>query len=140
MTKIADPNQYTCSFGGVPAYGYANGEFLTIAYDNPDFIDEVGTDGEVSVSPSTDRRATIELKLMQTSDYNDYLSGINQIQLRTRGVGMISILIKDRNGRTLHQAAEAWISEKPQTSLDRGPKERVWRFRCAALLSFHGGN
>lgn len=139
-TKVADPNQWTLSLGGVPISGYANGEFLTIAYLNPAVEDEVGTSGEVSVSPSADLRADIQFKLMQTSDSNDYLSGVANLQRRVKGVGMLALLIKDRNGRSVYQAANCWIREEPQVSLDRTPKERVWTFRCDALIRFDGGN
>lgn len=121
--------------------GYADGEFVTIKYDSNAFNDVVGTDGEVSRSRSNDRRATVEVKLMQTSDSNDLLAAL-AVTDRTlsNGAGIGALMIRDQQGRAVYTASECWIMKEPDISVDRTPTERVWQIRVANLISFTGGN
>jgi len=138
--KVYDPDQYTLVVCGITPHGYADGSFITVKMKTPMFQSTVGTDGEVSRARSNDRRADIELKLMQTSDSNDLFSALAAIeQNRQNGAGVGAFLLKDRNGRTELSAAECWLVQEPDIDLDRTPKERVWKFEVAKLQRFDGG-
>lgn len=140
--KVYDANEVTVNVAGLPIEsGFDDGEFVRIEQEADDFIDKVGTDGEVTRSKTNDRRATITVILMQSSSGNELLSGLNNIdRLAGNGAGVGPLLIRDRQGTALYTAAECWISKPPDVSFDREPTAREWTLRCAALERFDGAN
>lgn len=141
-TKVYDADQVTVLVAGVPiTSGYADGEFCTVEQETEDFMDVVGTDGEVTRSKTNDRRATITIKLMQSSDGNALLSALNNLdKFGTGGAGIGPLLIKDRQGTSVYSSAKCWISKPPSVTFDRDAKERTWTIRCSNLIRFDGGN
>jgi hypothetical protein len=139
--KVYDPTEVTVSFAGIVIQGYADGEFIRVEQETDDFSDVVGTDGEVSRSKTSDRRATVTFILMQTSGSNALLSAIsNADRSAPGGAGVGALYIRDRQGTSLYRAGEAWISKPPNVSFDRGPTSREWTLRCAKLERLDGGN
>ena len=139
--RVYDSDQVFCSVAGVPISGFADGEWLRIERETAKFDDVVGTDGEVTRSKTNDDRATITVRLMQSSPTNDLLSAIHLSDANTPGgVGVGPFLLIDRQGTTLVNAEKCWISKEPNISLDRTATEREWTIRCAKLISFHGSN
>ena len=140
--KVYDANEVTVSIAGLPIEsGFDDGEFVRIEQESEDFIDKVGTDGEVTRSKTNDRRATVSILLMQSSDANALLSGLNNIdRLAGNGAGVGPFLVRDRQGLALYAAAECWISKPPDVSFDREPTAREWTLRVASLERFDGGN
>jgi len=140
--KVYDANEVTVNVAGLPIEsGFDDGEFVRIEQESEDFIDKVGTDGEVTRSKTNDRRATVSILLMQSSDGNALLSGLNNIdRLAGNGAGVGPLLIRDRQGLALYAAAECWISKPPDVSFDREPTAREWTLRVASLERFDGGN
>jgi hypothetical protein len=141
MFKVYDADQVSVSLNGIPLSGYADGEFLRIEKDSNDFEDVVGTDGEVTRSKTNDRRATVTVRLMQTSSSNDLLSALANLDKNTPGgIGVGVFLCRDRQGRAVFMAEKAWIAKTPSVSFDKSAKEREWVIRCANLIETHGGN
>jgi len=140
--KVYDANEVTVSIAGLPIEsGFDDGEFVRIEQESEDFIDKVGTDGEVTRSKTNDRRATVSILLMQSSDANALLSGLNNIdRLAGNGAGVGPFLVRDRQGLALYAGAECWISKPPDVSFDREPTAREWTLRVASLERFDGGN
>lgn len=140
--KVYDANEVTISIAGIPIdSGYDEGEFLRIEAEAQDFTDKVGTDGEVVRSKTNDRRATITIILMQSSDGNALLSALNNIdRLAGNGAGVGPLMVRDLQGTSLYAAAECWIAKPPDVSFDREPTAREWMLRCANLERFDGGN
>lgn len=140
--KVYDANEVTVNVAGLPIEsGFDDGEFVRIEQESDDFVDKVGTDGEVTRSKTNDRRATVSILLMQSSDANALLSGLNNIdRLAGNGAGVGPLLIRDRQGLALYAAAECWISKPPDVSFDREPTAREWTLRVASLERFDGGN
>lgn len=139
--KNYDPTEVSVSFAGVVIQGYADGEFIRVEGASDDFSDVVGTDGEVSRSKTSDRRATVTFILMQTSSTNALLSAIsNADRDAPGGAGVGALFIRDRQGTSLYRAAEAWIIKPPNASFDRTPTSREWAIRCAKLQRADGGN
>jgi hypothetical protein len=140
-TFVYDPNEVDIIFGGFPLSGFADGEFVTIEEDSNAFNDVVGTDGQVTRSKSNDRRATVTVKLMQSSPSNGVLSSLHQTDKNSpNGAGIATLEIKDKSGTSLHRAREAWIQKSPDVSYDREPTSREWPIRCASLQNFVGSN
>jgi len=122
--------------------GYADGEFLSVEQETEDTVDVAGTDGEVAVSRSNDRRATVTISLLQTATANDGLSVLSNLARSSRGMAgaIVPLTIADKNGRTIMTAANAWVQKAPDRSWDRQAGSVDWEVRCAHLVRFDGGN
>lgn len=140
--KVYDADQITISFGTVVLKGLAEDDFLTLDQDTDDFTDVVGVGSEVTRSKTTDRRATLTVRLMQTSDDNDLLSAINNADFRAaNGAGISAVMVRDRGtGRALFAGPESWIAKAPQVVYGRSAKVREWKIRIANLERFDGGS
>lgn len=144
MSKIYNATEVTFSLAGIPIHktgGYADGEFIRIAYDTEGVIDAVGTDGEVTASLSNDERAIVTLILMKSSDSNDLMSALYKKQLATKlrqGIG--ALLIKDNSGRSMHQCTSSWIQKPGDVAYGREVGTVEWPIRCAKLISTIAGN
>jgi len=136
-----DSNAVVVSVGGADIEGFASGAIVTIEQLTDDYLEVVGTTGEVVRSRSNDRRATVTIRLMQTSPSNDILSAISNADLNApNGVGVTSLYIRDMNGRALYSAASCWIARPPQVTFDQTAQPREWLVRCAELVRLDGGN
>jgi hypothetical protein len=122
--------------------GFADGEFLRIEQESDDAEDVVGSDGEVSVSRTNDSRANVTILVMQTSDSNDGLSALSALFKTAPGGagGIVPIVIRDKNGRTLVTGANCWVGRAPDRSFDRTAQANEWKIRVAHLVRFDGGN
>lgn len=122
--------------------GYADGEFCRIENEADDTEDVAGTDGEVAVSRTNDRRATITIMLLQTADANQGLSVLSNLARSAPGMAgaIVPVLISDRNGAALHVAENAWVQRPPDVSYDRTATTREWAVRCANLIRNDGGS
>ena len=142
--KIYDPDQVSCSFAGIPIFQTehtADGEFLSVAMESDAFNDVVGSNGGGTRPKSNDQRATVTIKLMQSSETNALLSAIHNADLAApNGAGVGALLIRDRNGTTLLESTAAWIVKAPDISMDRQATTREWVIKCASLKRFDGGN
>jgi len=139
--RVYDSDDFFCYIAGIPLDGYADGEWLRVERDSPSFEDVVGTDGEVTRSKTNDDRATVTLRLMQTSQANLLLSTLHASDKNTPGgVGVGPFLLTNvhRGGSTNIVAEKCWISKEPDISMDRTATEREWTIRLAKLVSIHG--
>ncbi len=139
--KIYDADQVTLNVVGIPiTSGYADGEFLRVEKETDDFTDVVGTDGSVTRSKTKDERATITVVLMQTADSNAVLAALSLVdRAAPNGAGVGALFIRDRQGTSLYEADELWISKSPDATFDREATSREWTFRVAKLRDFTGG-
>lgn len=141
--KVYNPDEVSIILGPVLiASGFADGEFLRIEQESDDSEDVAGTDGEVAVARTNDRRATITIMLMQTADANLGLTALSNLYRSAAGSvgGIVPLFVKDQNGLSIYTAENAWISRPPDVSFDRAPTSREWQIRCANLKRIDGGN
>jgi hypothetical protein len=135
-----NPDLVTITVAGVLIQGYADGEFVTIAQAADQFVDEVGTDGEVARSPTNDRRMDITIKLIQTSQSNAVLSSLLNADLNNPNGQTFSCQVEDVAGGTIAFGAESWIKKWPDSSFDRTAKSREWVIRIANGTRDEAGN
>lgn len=134
-------DQVTVAFGPLLMDGFQDGEGVTIEQGQPTFTTHVGCDGKVTRAKTLDRTATVTIHLMQTSAQNDALSAVHIADRDSpNGAGILPLYIRDRNGRSLYTAAEAWIQKAPDAVYDRTPTTRDWEIGVAFLEQFAGGN
>lgn len=140
--KIYDADQVSVIGVGVPVdSGYADGEFVKIEMADDAFKTKVGTDGEVTRSKTNNFLAKVTIRLMQTSDGNAKLSAIHELDKKTpNGKGVGPLLIKDRQGTSLHAAEFSWVTKAPDVSYDREATEREWELAALIDERIDGGN
>lgn len=116
--------------------GFADGEFVSIEPQTEDFTDKIGTDGSVARSKSNDQRATIKVKLLQTSDGNTRLTALRTLALNgPNGADVGAFALRDRTtGVLLAYAAQAWVMKPPTLSRGREVVEYEWTLRAAKMI------
>lgn len=140
-TRIYDSKKVAVSLAGLPLGGYADGNFLEITFDSDQFVDVIGTDGEVSRSKANDLRATATIRFMQTSPSNDLLSALLQSDLNSDGgAGIGAFMVTDVQGTTLLLGENAWVVKWPDQNFGREAQERAWTIKVDKLNAFVGGN
>jgi hypothetical protein len=139
--KVYDADQVSIIVGGILIdSGFADGEFLRIEQEGDDFTDLVGTDGQVVRSKSNDRRATATVLLSQTSEGNQALSALSNLDRSTpNGAGIVPFLVRDRQGASIYTSEECWIMKPPDVSFDREATVREWTIRLANLVRNDAG-
>lgn len=145
--KIYDADQVTVLVGnfaiskGPGASGYADGEFVRIEQPTEDFVVKEGTDGQVTRSKTNTVLQKVTIRLMQTSTSNAYLSGLRLLDRNgVNGAGVVPLVIRDRQGTSLHTAQYAWVQAPPEVSYDREAKEREWTLYALMDERVDGGN
>lgn len=141
--KRYDAAQVTMVFMGILIdSGFAEGEFLTVEQQAPDYEVVVGTDGEVSRSRTNNRYSVIKVKLAQTSDGNTFFSVLlNAGLLAKNGADVGPMLIRDRvAGTTTYTASKCWIAKPPDVSYDNKVTMREWTLECADLVRLDTGS
>lgn len=134
-----DPKSVVISIAGVPISGFADGTFLEITADNPQFSKVVGADGYTTRVKSNNYGAVMTLTLSQTSPSNDVLSGILALD-RVSNSGVVPILIKDMSGTTVVFSATGWIQQFPDVAFGNEVNNRAWTIDLADIDIFIGGN
>ena len=135
-----NPDQVAITVGGVLIQGYADGEFITIEQITPGVQEECGTDGEVAVSLSNDRRLKIVIKLLQTSQSNPVLSQIYNNFINDPNGEFVVVQVEDTGGGTSAYGAESWVVAMPNSSFDRTAKGREWEIHVANGTRNEAGN
>jgi hypothetical protein len=127
--------------GTLVGNGTADGDFVTIETESEDFTDKVGADGEVARAKTNDRRATVKLKLLQTSLSNNFLSALRLSDINNpNGAGVGEFEVRDRSsGVLLAHSDKAWIQKPPSLVRGKEVAEYEWTIRLAhAELDFSG--
>jgi hypothetical protein len=139
---IYDPNEVTVVVAGVPIEGgFADGTFIEIVQESDDFVDSIGADGDVTRSKTNDRRATITLTLMQSSEANALLSALSTLDVTaSNGAGVGPLMIKDNQGTAKYTAEKSWVAKPPDAAFDKTAGPRAWKIRAAKLVRVDGSN
>lgn len=137
-------DQVSCSLAGFDlAQGIVQGTFLTIERESDSFTEKVGSDGSVVISKNLDRRATVTIKVLQSSAANTWLSGllamheagIQPVPGAIPGKGPWELNISDRFSGASFHADKAWIVKPAKAEYGNEATEREWKIKCAVLAS-----
>lgn len=138
--RTYDVKAYDLIIGDHLVCGFGEGASIEISADSDLFSDVVGIDGKVTRTRSHDRRATLTLTLMASSDSNEVLSDIFKADRDgVNGEGVFPVSLVNREGGDLFVADEAYIARAPDLSLDATVGERVWTIRLSNLDQCHAG-
>ena len=98
----------------------------------------VGVDGEMSVSFSADRSGGIGFRLMQTSDSNEYLSGL--ISSQENGAFIpIAVQFKDTKGGDLGSGTQGYIPRPATMVRGNSAQPQEWQIVVERLDLLHAG-
>lgn len=134
-----DPKQVSMIVGGKIASGFADGTFIMIERNEPAFNLKVGTDGEGTRAKSNNKSGKITITLMQSSSFNDVLSGFAAAD-ELSNAGVVPILLRDASGRTLCTALSAWVQKYANSEFAKEVTTRVWILETDEIDIFVGGN
>lgn len=134
MAKTYDPGQVDVIIGGYRIEGFGESSMITITRDSDLFTDKVGVDGEVSASKMYDRRAEMEITLMQTSRSNEDLQTLLDADYAApNGAGVVGVRVVDRSSvdgnNTVFKARSARVTRDPDVSFENEASERTWKIR-----------
>ena len=136
--KNYNPKKVSMIIGAQAASGLADGTFITVEYDEDRFTKKTGADGEVTRVQNANESANIKLILMQTSNFNDYLSALSLAD-RLTGLGAVPVLIRDQLGTTLFAAQNCWVRKTPAGEFGKEVGTREWILDTDAADLFFGG-
>lgn len=141
-TKVYDPDQLSIVVCGIPLTGgFAEGVMVEIEQDEDDFVEVVGTLGDVTRSKKMNKMTTITVRLMQTSDANSALSALaNLDQNAPNGAGIGVTKVNDLSGTSLYLFSKSWIAKVPTVTFDATDTVREWKIRGNRTARVDGSN
>ena len=134
-----NPKKVQVIVGSHIVTGYADGTFLNVERNADQFQAIVGADGESARVASADKSGLITLTLMQTSESNDFLSEALAADEATN-VGTFTVMVRDLQGTTLVQSAEAWVKKYASVEFGKDSASREWVIETGELLMDVGGS
>jgi hypothetical protein len=137
--KTYDPKEVTVTYGGYDLNGFSDGTKVTVEFNEDAWTLQVGVDGEGTRSKSNNRSGRVTIQLMQSSDSNEIMTGISELD-RLSNAGALPLMVKDSSGTSIHTAETAWIVKSPMSEygVEAGPRE--WILETDILVSFVGKN
>lgn len=134
-----DPKEVRIILGDNPINGFADGTFVEVEFDEPQWNKVTGADSFVSRSKTNNYSGSVTITLLSTSPGNDVLNSLWQKDRRNND-GVVSLLVKDASGRTRWSSQHAWVRQMPNQPFSKETESREWVIDCAALIGHVGGN
>ncbi len=139
QTHTFDAAQHLFSFSGILiANGFGPDSFLKITRASDTFSYTSGASGEGAYSKSNDKSGTVELTLLASSQANDQLAAVAELD-ELSGVGTAPLFIKEANGTMRAHAQNARIMKQPDIERGKEIGTTTWVFHCADLEMLSGG-
>lgn len=138
-----DSLNVSVTFAGISLEdGRAEDEWISLEYQNDQYVDEVGSDGIVIRSASHDDRVDIEITLKGSSLEHAKLSAIhNADRLSRNGAGVSTLVIRDSAGTSLFATSQAWVVKAPAFALGVSRADMTWTLRAViGPDAIFGGN
>lgn len=109
-----------------------NGQFYSADKMNDDFEFGEGIDGEMWVQRISGDAYRIDLTLLATSRFNDYLWNLRQRVLNTPGNPPFPLAVIHKD--TKLATAFCWIIKPPPITYGNGEQVRLWPFYAAGYV------
>lgn len=142
MTSIAtySPEDVDVIVAGVVKItGMVDGTFISISKDFNSFTTSESSDGHITRSHSGSELYTLTLTLASTSDSNQHLTFLHNVDNNSL-MGKFPLIMKDQRGQTLLFASSCWIETIPDTDFGASIGQRQWSIKCAGSVLNVGGN
>jgi hypothetical protein len=120
-------------FGILEIKGFYEGDdVVDIEFDADQFNDVAGAKGDVVRAQTNDNRATVTVKLLQTSESNKDLTTVYNAD-RELGTGVAPLIIQDKETGETYVGNNAWIRKYAKVTRGQGVNSMDWVFRCDFL-------
>ena len=106
--------------------GFAPDTKITLSRNNDIVTSQVGCDGDVALSLSRDRTASLTVNLLGASETNSYLALFAR-QADTTGIVSLPIIIEGTSGAP-YLTGIGWISGIPEVSYSAEMPTMAWTF------------
>lgn len=127
--KTWSPAKVNMNWGGeLPIKGVADGTFVTAVRNSNNTTIKVGAQGDVLPTMIADKTGTITVTLLQTSETNRILSGIQALQDESGELYRADFTIADGSGGMLCYAEACHIMTTPENALGAEDNNKVWVF------------
>lgn len=137
--KTYIPSRVSVIYGTTVLEGLAEDSFVDAEFMTDTWTDVIDNNGKVTRVGTRDRRGTIKVTLLASSDSNDYLSTMC-IADQLSGKGTLPIAVKDNSGTDLVTGAEAWIKKMPKLAKGKDLGKNEWTFTVSEMVQFLGSN
>jgi len=137
---LYSPSDVTVSIAGLHiATGFADGAFINISKDVEPFEVQRAMDGSVARIYKHDEGFKLDLTLAQSSQTNNILSALYNIDVATKK-GKFPVFVTDNRGSTKFFALTAWVDRIPNVSFGKDLDVRTWTLQCTQATITVGGN
>jgi hypothetical protein len=134
------PEDVTVIAGGFfEIKGFVDGTFISITKDVVPFTTVRTPDGTTARLYNNDNNYTVNITLHSSSDSNDVLTKMWQLDEITQK-GKLPLIIKDHSGSDLLFSPTAWIEGIPNLIKSNGIEGRTWTFKATSCGINVGGN
>ena len=125
-------------WNGIQIQGIGPDTFVKAVRNEDHFTEQVGANGDVVHSRNRNRTGKVTFTIQDASPSNDLLSAAAKADELT-GLVYGALMIKDLNGTTLVQCANARIQKYPDLEYGKDSGTNDWILMCAELEMFLGG-
>jgi hypothetical protein len=128
----------TCvTANGLPITGWADGDAITVEFNEDNWTHVVGADGEVTRVYQSRKDATITLRLGMGSTSNAVLANLKRLDEQTGvpiNITIIDFLLGDKV-----VANQCWCMRDPGRTFGQDASPKEWTYVVAELTVTHGG-
>ena len=133
-----DPGRIVMVWNGIQIQGNGPDTFVKCMRNEAQFTEQVGANGDVVHVRNRNRTGKVIFTIQDASPTNDLLSAAAIADEHT-GLGYGALMIKDLNGTTVIQCANARIEKYPDTEYAADAGVNEWQLMCAELEMLIGG-
>lgn len=137
MAATYDTKKVSVIVGTHIVKGGADGTFVIVERNTDTYTRKTGAGGETARLKSNDKSGRITINLMQTSESNDFFSGLAAADEATNG-GKVPILVIENGGSTIAEAPEAWLIKIARIEYGKDLVDRSWVFETGELFETVG--
>jgi hypothetical protein len=126
---------------GAGASGYGPDVVFALKQGKPDFTEQEGADGTVTVSATNSNLTEFELTTMQSNSPTNGFLSTARIAAKAQGIPLVMpLLMQDSNGTTVFSALKCWITGPPDADYKSEASPRTWKLKCMPEVNYIGGN
>lgn len=132
-----NPKDVVLTIGGYQVTGWQS---ISVTRTSKGFTTVRGIRGKNTRVRNVDTSATLVISLLQTSQANDVLSYVHELDLQ-EGTARLALMLKDNSGRSVFSTNEGYITGYPPMPFSGQFEYRSWEIFCQTTTSFVvGGN
>lgn len=128
------------TWGSFMIDGAGDGNFISIAYDNPRVVEHEGGHGDVTILLTKSKKGTATIVLGQASPANAIFSAALATQQNGGGLIKRPLTLTHKHGTSKAFARTAYLRDTPELAFGMEHNNREWELGLADLELFIGGS